>query len=90
MNETYTVTPILDISGHSVFYDGFGPNVPLRIRSDLVRRHIRDDNGQCILTESLGAIDIGDATIKAWPEFAPFEARLKQHLAEQMAAKVGA
>lgn len=82
----YEVSVIYDIAGHSVFYDGFGPGVPLRIRSDLVRRHIRTDTGECIRTDTIGTIEIDDATIKTWPEFAPFEGKLKAYLAAQIAA----
>lgn len=82
----YTVTIITDVSGHQVVYDGVGPDVPLSIKSDVVRRHIRNDTGACILTESIGTIITPDAVVRSWETFGPFEEDLKAHLNAQIAA----
>lgn len=87
MSNTYTVTVFPDISRHRVVYDGIGADVPLRILSEVVLRHIRDD-GVVVTSERITELQTDDATVRSWPEFAPFEARLKQHLAEQMASVV--
>lgn len=86
MSAEYTVDVIIDVAGHQVVYNGVGPGVPLSIRSEVVRRHIRRDTGACILTESMGVIETPDEVVRGWATFAPFENQLKAHLNTRIAA----
>lgn len=75
----YQVTVLLDVGGHEVVYDAIGSDAPLRIVTDIVRRHVRDD-GTCISSESVAKVVTSNDELRGWPEFADFEHRLKHHL----------
>lgn len=77
----YQVTVLLDVGGHEVIYDAIGANAPLRIVTDIVRRHVRDD-GTCISSEVVETIVTSNDELRGWPEFADFEQRLKHHLSQ--------
>ncbi len=80
MSNTYTVTVINDFSGHQVSYSGWGDTATMKIVSEVVRRHIRDDDGSCIRTDPLMTVTTDEETLMSWPEFIALEARLRSHL----------
>ena len=79
----YQVTVLLDVGGHEVVYETIGADAPLRIVTDIVRRHVRDD-GTCISSEIVATIVTSSEELRSWPEFSAFEQRLKDRLSREL------